>query len=98
MYDLYRKNKNTSLQTASQVPTVTNNQTVKNCHANDKKVSYTQQPTTSTQHIFITNPTLQKGLSRRPLKNGCLGFSLLTPTHDDIAFAVNPLSPPHFCR
>jgi hypothetical protein len=66
MYDLYRKNKNTSLQTASQVPTVTNNQTVKNCHANDKKVSYTQQPTTSTQHIFITNPTLQKGLSRRP--------------------------------
>jgi hypothetical protein len=46
----------------------------------------------------IENVKYASGLSCRPLQNGRLGFSLLTPTHDDIAFAVNPLSPPHFCR
>jgi hypothetical protein len=43
----------------------------------------------------IENVKYASGSSRRPLQNGRLGFSLSTQTHDDIAFAVNPLSPPH---
>jgi hypothetical protein len=46
----------------------------------------------------IENVKYASGSSCRPLQNGRLGFPLLTQTHDDIAFAVNPLSPPHFCR
>ena len=64
---IYRKNKNTSLQTASQVPTVTNNQHSKTAMPTTKKVGCTQLPTTYKLLIFIKTPTQSKGLSRRPL-------------------------------
>ena len=92
------KNNNTSLQTASQVPTVTNNQHSKTAMPTTKKVGSTQLPTTYKLLIFIKTPTQQKGLSRRPLQTCCLRFVPTTKTHDDIVFAPNHVSPTHFCH
>ncbi len=64
------KNNNNSLQTASQVPTVTNNQHSKTAMPTTKKVGCTQLPTTYKLLIFIKTSTQQKG---------CLGIFFKLP-------------------
>jgi hypothetical protein len=88
------KNNNTSLQTASQVPTVTNNQHSKTAMPTTTKVGCTQLPTTYKLLIFIKTPTRQKGSSRCPLQNCHLRFVPTTKTHDDIVFFRETVSPP----